>query len=295
MVHGFAYLCDHRLALDLRNLEYGAVSGPDVQHDAEGNLRILADDRSAFQRKQHGRILRIVQRTHLVSRPILAPFPGTYWKKTNENMIGLIRAFDKEEIPLVAGFDWAYDLTPLCEQPIAAEGIGYVTHPYAKQTASHPPPPKWEEDFGFAADHYPIIATEIGFTNSQTVPKSANNDYGNLSSPNYLEGRRGISWVAWDHDPERHLQLLKSWDYSLTGSGEFFKEAMHRDIARAKRLARNYAGLMTGGNQLICREIFNSSSVNGLPHSEQIWRGDPIRQYPHSGQYGPGFTGSGFT
>jgi hypothetical protein len=26
--------------------------------------------------------------------------------------------------------------------------------------------------------------------------------------------------------------LLKSWNYDLTGSGEFFKEAMHRDVAK---------------------------------------------------------------
>jgi len=152
------------------------------------------------------------------------------WKKLNENMIGLIRAYDKEKIPLVAGFDWAYDLTPLREQPIAAEGIGYVTHPYANKR--QPPwPPKWEEDFGFAADHYPIIATEIGFS----VPEGAkvgDNDYGNLIT-RYLEGR-GISWVAWVYDPEWRPQLLKSWDYSLTGSGEFIKEAMHRDVAKAK-------------------------------------------------------------
>jgi endoglucanase len=52
------------------------------------------------------------------------------WKKINENMIHLIRAYDTERIPLVAGLDWAYDLTPLHIEPIEAEGIGYVTHPY---------------------------------------------------------------------------------------------------------------------------------------------------------------------
>jgi len=54
------------------------------------------------------------------------------WKKTVENMITIIRAYDKKTIPLVAGFDWAYDLTPLREDPINAENIGYVTHPYPK-------------------------------------------------------------------------------------------------------------------------------------------------------------------
>jgi aryl-phospho-beta-D-glucosidase BglC (GH1 family) len=43
------------------------------------------------------------------------------WKELNENIIRLIRSFDKEKIALVAGMDWAYDLTPLREEPINAE------------------------------------------------------------------------------------------------------------------------------------------------------------------------------
>ena len=52
------------------------------------------------------------------------------WKKINENIINLIRAYDREKIPLVAGFDWAYDLTPLRNEPIAAVSIAYSVHPY---------------------------------------------------------------------------------------------------------------------------------------------------------------------
>jgi hypothetical protein len=33
------------------------------------------------------------------------------WKKLNEDIIRLIRSYDPEPIPLVAGFDWAYELT----------------------------------------------------------------------------------------------------------------------------------------------------------------------------------------
>ncbi len=35
-----------------------------------------------------------------------------------------------EKIPLVAGFGWACDLTPLAEEPVNAQGIAYITHPY---------------------------------------------------------------------------------------------------------------------------------------------------------------------
>ena len=156
----------------------------------------------------------------------LGPATWEEWKKINEDLISMIRAFDNEVIPLVAPFDWAYDLTPLHISPINAQGIGYVTHPYPHKR-SQPWEPKWDEDFGFAADKYPIIATEIGFnTVGWRGEKIDNQDYGNRIVK-YLESK-GISWLAWVFDPEWGPQLFKSWDtYELTDSGKFFKEAMH--------------------------------------------------------------------
>jgi aryl-phospho-beta-D-glucosidase BglC (GH1 family) len=152
----------------------------------------------------------------------LGPMAWSEWKKLNEDMISIIRAFDSEKIPLVAGFDWAYDLTPLQSEPIQAEGIGYVTHPYANKR-SKPWEPKWEEDYGFAAARYPLIATEIGFGQRTPAPLKPD-DYGN-AIVNYLESK-GISWTAWCYDPEWGPNLLKNWDYELSGSGAFFKAAI---------------------------------------------------------------------
>jgi len=145
------------------------------------------------------------------------------WKRTNEDLIALIRAYDPEKIPLVAGFDWAYDLTPLHESPIAAEGIGYVTHPYPHKR-SKPWETKWDEDFGFAAAKYPLIATEIGFWAGPTAnPESA--DYG-PAIVKYLESK-GISWLAWVYDPEWEPSMISSWDtYAPTECGKFFIGAM---------------------------------------------------------------------
>lgn len=140
------------------------------------------------------------------------------WKKINEDLIALIRSYDLETIPLVAGFDWAYDLSPLRINPIEADGIGYVTHPYAFKRTK-PWEPKWEENFGFAADQFPLIATEFGFGPGQAA------DYGKAIVA-YLE-RRGIGWVCWVFDPDWGPSLLKSWDgFPLTESGEFFQNAM---------------------------------------------------------------------
>lgn len=147
----------------------------------------------------------------------------TAWKQINENIIQLIRSFDKETIPLVAGYDWAYDLTPLREEPINATGIGYVTHPYPNKR-SQPWEPKWEEDFGFAAHQFPVIATEIGFSVRKGDPEDGIDNYGTRIIK-YLENN-GIGWLAWDFDPEWGPQLLSSWNFDLTGSGKFFKQAM---------------------------------------------------------------------
>ena len=127
------------------------------------------------------------------------------WKDLNEKIIRLIRAYDKEVIPLVAGFDWAYDLTPLHFEPINAKGIGYVSHPYSMKRKK-PWPEKWEENFGFAAGNYPIIATEIGFRLKEGDVIDENH-YGPIII-NYLESR-GISWMAWLFDPEWHPHMFK--------------------------------------------------------------------------------------
>jgi hypothetical protein len=150
------------------------------------------------------------------------------WRQINEDMITVIRAYDKDAIPLVAGFDWAYDLTPLRINPVRAEGIGYVTHPYPNKR-TRPWLPKWEEDFGFAADHYPIIATEFGFS-LQYGPKEDNLAYGpELTS--YLESR-GISWVVWCFDADWGPTMISSWDsFALTDQGKFFTDEMHKDPA----------------------------------------------------------------
>jgi endoglucanase len=160
-----------------------------------------------------------------IYRGQLGSMSWSEWKKINENIINLIRAYDAETIPLVAGLDWAYDLSPLHDDPINAEGIGYVTHPYAHKR-SQPWEPKWEENFGFAADQYPVVATEFGLGGFPGQP--ADVDYGNRII-NYLEGR-GISWTCWVFDPEWGPSLLKSWQYDLTDGGRFFKKALHGEL-----------------------------------------------------------------
>ncbi len=158
----------------------------------------------------------------------LGPVSWDEWKKINENLIAIVRSYNAQAIPLVAGFDWAYDLTPLRLSPIGAEAVAYVTHPYSNKRPQ-PWEPKWEEDFGFAAAKYPIIATEFGGFGPPRQPAAGAGapqaPYG-PSIIKYLEGK-GISWLVWCFDPEWGPTLISNWEYTLNASGEFARQAMH--------------------------------------------------------------------
>ena len=154
------------------------------------------------------------------------------WKEINEEIVEIIFAHDRDVVPLVAGFDWAYDLKPVAEAPLDVEGIGYVSHPYP-QKVEPPWEEKWERDFGFVADRYPVVVTEFGYMGSADpgahVPTIDDGDYG----PRILDflARQGISWVAWCFDPDWGPRLISDWDYTPTAAGAFFRDAM-RDGSR---------------------------------------------------------------
>ncbi|TVQ00338.1 MAG: glycoside hydrolase family 5 protein [Balneolaceae bacterium] len=149
------------------------------------------------------------------------------WKEIVTDIITVIYEYNPDTIPLVAGFDWGYDLTPVRHSPVEIDGIAYVSHPYP-QKRSPPWVDKWEEDFGFVADTYPLFATEFGYMREYEsgahIPVIGDEEYGEIITSYFRE--KGISWVAWVFDPQWSPQLIQDWDFTPTRSGEFFRGAM---------------------------------------------------------------------
>jgi endoglucanase len=148
-------------------------------------------------------------------------------KALMEEMIALIRAHDGKAIPLVAGFDWGYDLTPVRDDPIDAVGVAYVAHPYP-QKRPRPWEARWEEDWGFVAATYPVFVTEFGFMSADDrgahIPVIGDESYGEAIIA-YLE-ERGISWTAWVFDPDWSPQLIQGWTFEPTRQGVFFRSKL---------------------------------------------------------------------
>jgi endoglucanase len=149
------------------------------------------------------------------------------WKLLNEEMIGIIRAYGAKNIPLVAGFNWGYDLTPVKNNPIKAEGVAYVSHPYP-QKREKPWAEKWEQDFGFVANIYPIVLTEVGFCwpedKGAHIPVMSDESY--VSELLSYCTSKGISYTVWVFDPVWSPMLIKDWTFEPTRAGKVWKDAM---------------------------------------------------------------------
>jgi endoglucanase len=158
----------------------------------------------------------------------------TDWRTINEELIDIVRAHNSSAVPLVAGFDWAYELENVVKEPIRRPHVGYVSHPYPMKT-ERPFEAKWEASFGHVADHYPLMATEIGFALPNT--KGAHNPV--VDDGRYPEevtaylNKKGASWVAWVFHPEWAPQMIENWSYKPTASGEAFRKLMLNEQAKA--------------------------------------------------------------
>ncbi len=155
------------------------------------------------------------------------------WKALNEQMIDIIYAIDQDVIPLVAGFNWAYDLTPLRKAPVDRPGIAYTSHPYPQKEQPNPATDEnffklWDEKWGFAAEKYPLLCTELGWVQPDGygahIPVKDDGSYG----PRIVEfmESRGISWTAWVFDPQWSPTLINNWDFEPSEQGAFFRKVM---------------------------------------------------------------------
>jgi len=151
------------------------------------------------------------------------------WKALNEEMITIIRANGSKAVPLVAGFNWAYDLTPVMNDPINAEGVAYVSHPYPMKREK-PWEEKWTADWGHVAKKYPVILTEIGFCGPDDkgahVPVISDESYGDAITK-YADAN-GISYTVWVFDPQWAPMLISDWKFTPTRQGRYFKDALQK-------------------------------------------------------------------
>ncbi|WP_096087642.1 glycoside hydrolase family 5 protein [Agaribacterium haliotis] len=151
------------------------------------------------------------------------------WKQFNESLIDIIQSYDSNVVSLVAGFDWAYDLSAARGDLIDRPNVAYVSHPYPQKAEGPKQQQLWEEKWGFITQSAPLMATEIGWMKDGErgahYPVIDNEHIYGPAIIDYLEGK-GASWVAWVFDPDWTPNMYEGWKYEATEQGRFFKKTM---------------------------------------------------------------------
>ena len=149
------------------------------------------------------------------------------WKEMMEAIIIIIRQKGGKGIPLVAGFNWGYDLSAAWKNPLEVAGIGYVSHPYPQKRAA-PWTEQWTKDWGKMKEKYPVILTEIGFCEPEArgahIPVISDETYGDAIT-DYCD-EKDISYVVWVFDPSWSPMLFLDWEFTPTRQGRYFKQKL---------------------------------------------------------------------
>lgn len=162
--------------------------------------------------------------------------PVLYRAVGMQQLYDAVRATGAQNLVLVSGLDWAYDLSGV-GAGYALEGfnVAYDTHIYFPW---HRDVSDWNAHFGYLTRSYPVTATEFGSLDCSTTYTRPllRYLYAPMGNPNDR-----ISWTAWSwNDPGSCNQpsVLADWSGTpLAGQGQLVHDALAVLASEAPRCA----------------------------------------------------------
>ena len=140
------------------------------------------------------------------------------WYSGMSGLYSAVRTAGADNVVIIGGLDWAYDLTVMNRRPIQGYNIMLASHPYQDK-----------QDMAGKVDalaaRYPIIFTEFGdrsgSCNTATVTNVINH-----------ANQMGYSWTAWAWYPQTGAaactfpSLLNDWNGTPTAQGTVARTAL---------------------------------------------------------------------
>ena len=137
-----------------------------------------------------------------------------------QGLYDTVRATGAQNLVLIGGLNWAYDLSLVGDNKIAGYNIAYATHPYESAGRGQD---TWARSFAYLTKTDPVVITEFGsLTNGQTC----GTDYG-AALIQYADAR-AISWTAWAWFPGgcTFPAVINDWLGTPSPSGAIVKAAL---------------------------------------------------------------------
>lgn len=145
-----------------------------------------------------------------------------------QGLVDAVRETGANNVVVVGGLDWAYDLSGILkgyaiEEHPGGNGVMYSTHVYPWKS-------DWEGKFLEVARLYPILVGEVGADANKMnwMPADRQEDWQTWVPRmlNCIQENR-LNWTAWCFHPKASPRLLLDWDYTPTPFwGVFVKEAI---------------------------------------------------------------------
>jgi len=143
----------------------------------------------------------------------------TYRAVGMQELVDVIRATGADNIILVSGIDWGYDLSGVLDgYAIQGENIAYDTHCYPWKDTN------WNAKYGDVGQQYPIIIGEWGLNKEE----AGHQQYG-IRIRDYLRQHQ-FCWTAWCLHPSAGPSLIKDWNYTPTWFGELVMMELQHEI-----------------------------------------------------------------
>lgn len=141
----------------------------------------------------------------------------------SENLIRqIIRPNSPNTLVIVSGLHFGYDLEFVSERPVGDLNVAYASHPYPHHSQAK----TWDRAFGKTADVFPVLLTELGFSNSGFFGRDHHRGFRDweLEIRTYAN-RRNLSFFAWNFSHSWEPTLLENkTDFAPNEAGLFFKD-----------------------------------------------------------------------
>ena len=134
-----------------------------------------------------------------------------------QSLYDTVRASGAENLVLIGGLQFAFDLSGVNANRVQGHNIVYATHPYNEPGKQ---PSNWDAAFGSLAATDPVMATEFGDTTSCST------DYYSTLIP-YLDSHH-VSWSgwAWYVSGCSFPSMITDWSGTPSASGQIEKTAL---------------------------------------------------------------------
>ena len=135
-----------------------------------------------------------------------------------QQLYNAVRAAGAENLVLIGGLQFAFDLSGVAQTPVQGHNIVYVTHPYNEPNKQ---PSTWDTAFGNLAATVPVFATEFG---DGTGSCATDYDSAFIAYAN----SHGISWSGWAWYPSSCTfpSLISDWSATPTAAGQVVQAAL---------------------------------------------------------------------